>query len=69
MERLFEDYKDGFDNNQNIKNIDYLLQDFASKVCNAIDDELYDLLTMVEDGEHSIKEIANKIQDIRTRIY
>lgn len=43
------------------------MQDFVSKVFNSIDEELYDLESMVEDGEHATNEIIFKIKDIRKK--
>ena len=69
MDKLFEDYNDSLGEHQGIVNMDRLVQDFISKVFNSIDEELYELQSIVEDGEHSIKEIAYKINNIRKKIY
>lgn len=69
MDELFEEYNDSLGKQQGIVNMDLLVQNFVSKVFNSIDEELYELQSMVEDGEHSTKEIAYKIDDIRKKIY
>lgn len=69
MDELFEEYNDSLGKQQGIVNMDLLMQNFVSKVFNSMDEELYELQSMVEDGEHSTKEIAYKIDDIRKKIY
>lgn len=69
MNKLFDDYNDSFGEHQGILNVDRLVQDFVSRVFNSIDEELYALESMVEDGEHATNEIISKIKDIRKKIY
>lgn len=61
------DYNDSFGEHQGILNVDRLVQDFVSRVFNSIDEELYDLESMVEDGEYATNKIIFKIKDIRKK--